>query len=232
MPALILALLTALGEGASDPEWYVSVYGGKAWHSGDDLRLERAGSATDLTYHDVTWEDRSFRSPFYYGLRAGWFPSRESRWGLAIDFIHAKLHLEEDDFARVSGSRAGIPVDAIERVGDTIASFSVSHGFNFALVNALYRWPGGGVEPYVGGGVGVVIAHVEAEIGGDREEGYQAAWPAYEAFAGARIRLAEAWSAFVESKMSYARLELDVPRGTVELSPMTLHVVFGVTYAF
>src|SRR5207249_4959650 len=106
---------------------------------------------------------------------------QQSHWGFGVEFFHAKLYLNGGDIVRVTGSRAGLSVNASERVGSTIDSFSISHGLNFLTADVIYRWflaergkgLAGRFQPYIGAGIGAVIPHVESEIGGVSYEKYQ-----------------------------------------------------------
>lgn len=221
------------------PEFVVSAYGGLAKMIDADLRLALSGG-TDLTFHDPSYDDDSFKLPWYYGLRATCFFDRRSPWGVALEFIHAKTYLNTDDVVRVTGTRAGVPVDADERVGDTIGSFGISHGLNFLMADFIARWfPAergegfwGRFQPYVGAGIGLVLPHVESDIGGRVEEGFQLDGPALQGFVGINGDIAGPVSAFLEYKFSWADLDLRVPEGSVEIDPRTHHFVWGVSVRF
>ena len=81
----------------------------------------------------------------------------------------------------VTGRRNGVGVNENERISDTIESFSLSHGLNYALGDIVYRWmPGqrgedflGHLTPYAGFGLGAAIPHVESKVNGTFHEEYQ-----------------------------------------------------------
>ncbi len=154
--ALLLLLLGGLGSPARG-EIDLSIFTGVALTQDNDLDLHQSG-ATDLTFHGVSYEGRDFEIPPFYGARALWFPSAESHWGFGAEFFHLKLYAETDEKVHVTGRRNGASVNDNERVDDTIESFSLSHGLNFALGDIVYRWlPGnrgqdflGHLQPYAG----------------------------------------------------------------------------------
>src|SRR5438552_6967462 len=137
-----------------------SIFGGLTTTENNELRLRQTGG-TDLTFHDVSYRSRNYESPPYYGGRLAYFLPDYTHWGFGLEFFHAKMYLNTGDNVRVTGARDGAPVNEVERVGDTIDSFSISHGLNFLTADVIYRRflgePGvkllGHLEPYLGLGV-------------------------------------------------------------------------------
>src|SRR5207247_8469908 len=130
---------------------------------------------TRLTFHGVSWDDRSFEMPIYYGWRVTHYLKRHPDWGVALDFFHYKVYSDTDATLPVTGTRGGTPVNDRERLGDTIQKLDMSHGVNYLTLNGVHRWrlrpdarryPMGRLQSYVGAGLGAVIPHVEARIGG------------------------------------------------------------------
>ena len=218
----------------------LSIFTGVALSQNSDLDLHQTGG-TDLTFHDVSFEGRDFQIPPYYGVRALWLPSDDSHWGFGAEFFHMKMYAGTDDSVHVTGRRNGVGVDDTERISDTIDSFSLSHGLNYALADVVYRWmPGrrgenflGHLTPYAGIGLGAAIPHVESNINGRFHEEYQLHGPGMEALTGVNIMLSQHWGLMFEYKFTYANLDsLDVPRGSIEVTPLTHHFVTGVTFNF
>ena len=233
-------LLTLAPAPLARAEVDLSIFTGVALTQNNDLDLHQSGG-TDLTFHGVSYEGRDFEIPPYYGARALWFPSEESHWGFGAEFLHIKLYAETDATAHVTGRRGGVTVNNSERIEDTIGSFSLSHGLNVVLGDIVYRWlPGkrgqdflGHLQPYAGVGLGVAIPHVESRIGGTFQEEYQLRGPGMEALAGVNIELTRHWGLMLEYKFTYANLDaLDVPGGSIELTPLTQHLVTGLTFSF
>jgi len=239
--AVFFGLIACCATGsAARPEIVVSAFGGVALTENNDLRLQQNGG-TDLTFHNVSYKGKDFQSPPYYGARLACFSSEQSHWGFGAEFFHAKLYLNTEETVRVSGTLAGKPVDAFERVGDTINSFNLSHGLNFLTADVMYRaFLGergkdflGRLQPYVGVGVGAVIPHVESIIGGVGYEKYQWHGPGVQAFVGTNFDLTRHWSLFAEYKFSYANLDhLNIPGGSIGITPLTHHIVSGLSFRF
>ena len=234
MLALVLLASTARAEVE------LSIFTGVALTQDSDLELHQAGG-TDLTFHSVEFEGRDFETPPYYGARALWFPSVQSHWGFGAEFFHMKMYAQTGETVQVSGRRNGVGVNANERIDNTIEQFSLSHGLNFALGDIVYRWfPGqrgedflGHLTPYAGVGLGLAIPHVESKVNGTFHEEYQVHGPGVQALAGINVALSRHWGLMFEYKFTYANLDsLDIPGGSIEVTPLTHHLVGGLTFSF
>ena len=241
-----LSLALVLGSGVlalaslARAEVELSIFTGVALSQDSDLDLHQTGG-TDLTFHDVSFEGRDFETPPYYGARGLWFSSDDSHWGFGAEFFHMKMYAKMGDTVRVTGRRNGTSVDDNERISDTIESFSLSHGLNYALGDIVYRWmPGqrgqdflGHLTPYAGFGLGVAIPHVESNVNGTFHEEYQVHGPGVQALTGVNVMLNEHWGLMFEYKFTYANLDsLDIPDGSIEVTPLTHHLVTGITFQF
>ena len=104
-------------------------------------------------------------------------------------------------------------------------------------MNAYYRWPGalGQMTPYVGGGVGVAVPHVELrdDASGSDTWGYQVTGPAATVLAGIEYPLGDRWAVFGEYKGTYSRNEADLDSGgTLEADIVTNALNVGVSFNF
>jgi lipid A oxidase len=220
-------------------ELTASVYGGKAWTSKTDVTLQQPGG-TDLKFESVAWDDQSFESPLYWGIRLTWWSKAATAgWGVALDFTHTKALADPGQSVQVSGTRGGTPVSGKERLGNTFGTLEFTHGLNTLHANAMYRWSSwrtaalGEVRPYVGAGLGVALPHVEVSAGGQSVDEYQITGAAYQGLAGLDVKTFERASLFVEYKLSRAEIRADLPGGgSVQLKPWTQHAVFGLSYHF
>lgn len=237
-----VALLLCLGgvAPAARAELDLSVFTGVALTQDSDVDLHQSGG-TDLAYRDVAFEGRDFETPPFYGARLLYFPSEQSHWGFGAEFFHIKLYAQTDETTHVTGRRNGLPVDGNERIDDTLQQFSLSHGLNYALGDIVYRWlPGqrgedflGHLEPYVGLGLGASIPHVETEVNGNFHEEYQFRGPGVQGLAGVNVNLTKHVGLLFEYKFTYSNLDsLDIPGGSIEVTPLTHNIVAGLTFSF
>ena len=222
-------------------EFVISAYGGIADTMDADVKLSQPGG-TDLTFSDVSWTDKSFEGPVYYGLRLNYWFKELNGWGVCVDFTHAKMYAELDDTVNVTGNRVGVPVSGAEPLRNTFKELSFSHGYNLLTFNGMYRWFPKGVrddtflgrlQPYVGLGLGVAVPHVEVEINGNKTEEYQYTGPAFQGLGGVNFDVYKKFSIFLEYKFTYADINADLTSGgSVEIEPWTNHFIFGLSYSF
>ncbi|ETX08654.1 MAG: hypothetical protein ETSY2_04120 [Candidatus Entotheonella gemina] len=221
---------------STQAEWMLSLYGGIAHTLDSDARLKEPGD-TRLTFHDLSWDDESFQEPQYFGFRLTYWLSRQSPWGLAVDFTHAKMLAELDEDVSVSDRRGGELVSTREVLGDSFVKLEFSHGHNLLTANVLYRWLAhnrpawfGRLQPYAGLGAGVAIPHVEVITASSVTGDYQFAGPTLQGLAGLNIDLIKHLSVFAEFRLSYAHLDVDLQGGgSLEIDAWTYHFNIGLS---
>ena len=191
----------------------LSFYGGVQMVDPSDvtIRDDEIGSR-DIS---VDWEGRSFEAPAYYGLRATRWQS--AQFGFGIDFAHNKAYASDDTR----------PAD--------IEVLEFTDGLNTLTVNAYHRWNNvmGEVTPYVGGGFGLAVPHVEVLSGSSDTSRYQVTGPAATWIAGASLPINTQWSVFGEYKGTYTANMADLDSGgRLETDVVTNAVNVGVSFNF
>jgi lipid A oxidase len=162
------------------------------------------------------WEGRSFEAPVYYGFR--WTRWRSETFGLGVEFTHSKVYADDETLAE----------SGFERL-------ELTDGVNVLTVNAMRRWPGkwGPVTPYVGGGLGVAVPHVDVEDSTQKTFEYQLTGPAARWTAGASYPLGDSWSVFADYQGTYSMHTMDLGSGgTLETDLVTNAVNVGVSFSF
>ena len=210
---LFLALM--LVPGLASAEVSLSFYGGSQEAPHSDVSVRGDGTIPDSDF-TAGWEGRSFEAPPYYGWRATWW--RNDRLGYGVDFTHAKVYANDDTLADT---------------GYEVLEFS--DGINILTVNVYRRWQNawGDFTPYVGGGIGLSIPHVEVSEGGSRTFEYQVTGPAIRGLAGASYPIAENWDLFGEYMFTYSMNEADLEDGgTLSTDIITNAVNVGVSFNF
>ena len=145
----------------------------------------------------IGWEGRSFEMPPYYGVRGTWW--RSERFGLALEFTHAKAYAPDD-----------------EREENGFDRLEFTDGHNIITLNGMYRWPGHWprTTPYVGAGLGIALPHVDIEpTGGEHTFGYQLTGPAAKLIAGVSYELSDRYSVFGEYQFSWSENQIDLEGG-------------------
>jgi lipid A oxidase len=194
----------------------LSFYGGiqEAPSSDVSIRNDPLIGDDDFT---LNWEGRSFEAPPYYGLRAtNW---RTPSFGIGIDFAHNKVY----------------PTD--ESLPPDYSVLEMTDGLNTLTVNAYRRWNDaiGNLTPYIGGGLGISLPHVEVTRNGVEPEtfGYQLTGPAATWIAGASMPISERMSVFGEYKGTFSSNTADLATGgTLEADVVTNALNLGVSFNF
>lgn len=163
----------------------LSFYGGAQSAPASDISIRGDDVIADSDFRQ-NWEGRSSSAPIYYGIRATRWQS--PTFGYGLDFAHNKVYPKDDELP------AGFDV------------LEFTDGLNTLTVNAYRRWPNmvGNVSPYIGGGLGVAIPHVEVTNGDSETFGYQLTGPAATWIAGASYPVTDQWSVFGEYKGTFS----------------------------
>ena len=193
----------------------LSFYGG--WQSAPHSNVSISGDSV-IPDDDFTagWDGRSFEAPPHYGLRATWW--RNEDLGFGIELNHTKVYADDATLA-ASG----------------LDHFEFSDGLNIVTFNVFRRWEEafGGFTPYLGGGLGVSIPHVEVTVPGSKTFEYQLAGPAVAWMAGASYPITDRWSVFGEYKGTYSMNETELETGgSLDTDIITNAVNFGVSFDF
>ena len=167
----------------------------------------------DIKINTARFYSEPFRSPWYWDWRMARVKDKKE-WGLTG--IHHKLYLRNKP-------------EEVER-------FSVSHGYNYVLIDRIV--PLRGDVFFAGGGAGMVIAHPESRVRGQdfvgqrRLEGYYPVGPALMLAFDYRINLRR-WLYFnagLKSCFSYS--VIPVYGGNARLTDVSLHMNAGFGFRF
>jgi lipid A oxidase len=197
-PMRHLILATALTAALAAPaaaEMELSFYSG--WQTAPHSRAKGDYPGGGGDYNALLgWEGNSFELPIYYGLRGTWWQSETLGFGL--EFTHTKAYADDGDRDDLGFSR-----------------LEFTDGHNIITANVLRRWPGqwGAATPYVGGGLGLAVPHVDVEHPGGRTYGYQVTGPAARAIAGVSYPINERFSVFGEYQFTYSWNDVDLDGG-------------------
>lgn len=213
--ALLTVLCLPLGAERAAAEVELSFYLGTqtAPHS----RVEGSDLTGPFSFL-AAWEGKPFQAPPYYGVRATWWQTEN--FGFGVELNHAKVYLDDANL-----TAAGF------------TSFELSDGLNIITANAFYRWPGqwanGSLTPYVGGGAGLAVPHVDVERGAQKTFEYQMTGFAVAWMAGVSYAFNDTWGMFAEYKGTYSMNEADLTGGgsfTTDIVTNALNI--GISYKF
>jgi hypothetical protein len=231
-PAVGLALLATATEARA--QWYAAAYLGGSHTRPATVAIDRPAEGVSLEFEDVEFEERSFKSPQYYGLRFGrWFGERR-RLGLEIEWIHAKAYGLTDRRYDVTGE-AGAYADRIQppaAMNALVSRYAMSHGLNFLFANVAVRSPigQGPFTTILRAGAGPSLPHAETTFAGEEREQYEYGGFGVHAAAGVEIRVYRMISAAVEYKFTFARPEIDIAGGTGQTTALSHHLALGLAF--
>ena len=214
-------------------DWTIGGFLGGAHTHTTSLHLIQPLEATDISLSPVSYRSESLTPPLYYGYRFGFFP--RSRWfGIEGELIHLKVHADTTRPTQISGVLRGQPSQGSAPMSSVIEDFSISHGVNLVLINAVARY-GVGVVDQSGEprwtltgrlGAGTSRPHPESTIGGRRFEGYEWGSPSLQIAAGVEMRVIGTVSLVGEYKLTRTVQEVTIVDGTAR-TPLTTHHFVG-----
>jgi lipid A oxidase len=212
---LSLAVFWTLIALPASAEFELSVYTG--WQTSPHSVVE-GNDPNGVGDFDFTaaWEGRSGEAPPYYGFRGTWW--RSETLGFGIEFNHAKVYADDETLRKAGFER-----------------LEFTDGLNLLTLNVFRRFPGTPTSftPYVGGGLGVSIPHVDVKTPGGKTFEYQLTGPAVQWVAGVSYPLSETWSIFGEYKGSYSQNSADLDGGgKLETNIVTNALNLGISLNF
>jgi len=210
---LVVAFALFCVPGPARADWLFSGYMGVAGTSSNTLTVTPAAGPPQ-SIASVDYEGEAFRSPWYYGVRAGWLPHETRGLGYEVEWNHAKAIAQLVHDAR------------------DLNQFQQSHGLNFLLGNLVYRFApmcGGSCGVDVRGGLGISTPHVESTFRNLHQEQYQYGGIAWQAGAGLEYRLWQFVYAIGDARITRVT-EKHLRGAGAELAGtfFTRHVDFGV----
>lgn len=222
LKAAIAALVVTAVPAAAELE--LSFYTG--WQETESSTVSGTLPGGTPVSSNVSWRGDSFDSPYYYGGRAIWWT--QTNWGFGVEGTHAKAYAPD-------AARAAL---GLER-------FELSDGHNIFTINAMKRWPdalaGGRLTPYVGGGLGIAVPHVDILVVGatNRTYDFEQTGLAVRGLAGLKYNITDSWALFGEYQFTWSDNDLTVdadtpgePSGELSTEILTHAINFGVSYSF
>lgn len=214
------ALALGLAAGAAQPalaEVELSFYTGYQTSPHSRVTGTRGASSGSTPFNElIGWKGKSFSMPPYYGARATWW--RPDDIGFGLEFTHAKV------YAPAAEMPAGF------------SRLEFTDGHNIITANVSKRWTqkwGDSITPYVSGGLGIALPHVDVTEGTNRTFGYQLTGPAVRLTAGAKYQINDRWSVFGEYQFTWSENTADLAGGgSLNTRIVTNALNVGVGFSF
>jgi len=207
---ILLALIIAAVPGTGCAEWVFQVATGSSYSFPSRLIIEQDGEE-DIDF-SAEWETRAWATQApYYDLRIGKWKN-DHAW--EFESLHQKLYLKNKP--------------------DAVQKFSISHGYNYNMLNYALRRHGliGRV------GVGFIMTHPETKVRGERNEDDGGLNGFYISGAGGQLALekrfyfAGNWLLSFEGKFTAAYAVIPIADGTATVPNFAVHGLVGIGYAF
>jgi hypothetical protein len=194
-------------------DWLFGGYMGASGTSSNTLTVTPA-AGPPFSLNDVAYKGQAFRSPWYYGVRAGWLPAGTRGVGAEIEWTHAKA------------------IAQIDPRSSDLNQFQQSHGLNFLLGNVAYRFSplcAGRCTPAVRGGLGISTPHVESTFRNVHQEQYQRGGFAWQLGAGVEYHVWQFVYGIADARITrVTEKHLRSAGAEIAGSFFTRHVDFGV----
>lgn len=227
--AALAASLCLAAPARADAQWYFDGYLGGNHTRSADVSVDQPDTDVALDYRDVRFTAEPGTTPPYYGWRIGRFFGTDRRVGVEFEFVHLKVIADTGRVYDVVDRGRSLDLMAPGPMSDVVQRYSMTHGLNFLLVNAVVRQPFGAGRHALAFriGAGPTLPHAESTVSGRSQEQYEVAGLGGHAAAGATIGVWRTLAALVEYKLTYARPEITIAGGTGRTSTLTHHLAAG-----
>lgn len=235
MRSVGVAVLMCVGNASpASAEWTFGAFLGAARTEATSITLRQPSASTEIVLSPVHYRSESLKPPLYYAYRVGFFP--RSGWlGIEGEFIHLKVIADTARPARFSGIFRGEPAGGRRPISSVVERFSITHGLNLLLVNAVARRRADlderGTPRWILAariGAGASVPHAESTIRGRTLELYEWGSFSIQAAASVEIRLAKPLYLSGEYKLTHTVQDVTVVDGSARTPLTSHHVVAGV----
>ncbi len=231
--ACAVFFIISLADAASaHAQWYVVGYLGANHTRPADVEIDVPASNVSMTFLDVEFAARPFESPQYYGWRVGTMMGATRKFGIEAEFIHLKVYGLTSAAYGTTGSSGSTPFAPGDQMRRIVERYTMSHGLNFLVANAVMRQPlGSGRVAFVGrAGAGISIPHTETTVLGGAVDKYEYAGTSLHAAAGFDVQVRGRLAFVTEYKLTRARPEISLAGGVGRTTTLTHHVAFGLAF--
>jgi hypothetical protein len=234
VPIVGVLLTMCVGVRGAAAEWTVAGFVGGTRTQDSTIELTQPSQFTDVTLSPVRYRSESFEAPIYYAYRIGVFPGAGSI-GVEGEFIHLKVIADTRRPVMMEGVIRGEAVSEVRPLATVLERFSITHGVNLLLVNAVARLAtqAPNARPprwFLTGrvGAGASVPHPESTIAGVDLQRYEWGAFSFQAAGGLELRLTNRLYLAGEYKLTRTVQYVSAAGGSVRTPLTTQHLVAGV----
>ena len=230
----VLSVVCAVVPRAAHAQWYFVGYLGANATEKASVAIELPAANASVVFRDVEFAAEPFESPQYYGWRLGRLLGSSRRFGVEVEFIHLKVIGLTGRAYALTGTPGSLPVVSGQPMSAIVQRYSMTHGLNFLVVNAVLRHElAERRAAFVArAGAGPTVPHTETTVLGGAVDKYEFGGLGVHAAAGIDVTLAGRLSFTAEYKLTAARPEISIAGGTGRTTAVTHHVAAGLAFGF
>ena len=214
----LLIVATGLLTNLYASDYSVELFSGFVYNMKEDIVNTQNGQ-TNIVMNDAELKTKPQTPPFYYGIRVSKWYEDDTAW--EIEHVHQKLYIDD------------LPAD--------VQKWEITDGFNFFFLNKA--WKDKDMNLVYRVGTGLVITHPDITVRDKSNhkrghgaitygEGYHLSGFVLQASAQKLFELTPKWYLTTELKATYAKANVPIAEGSVNVQNRALHLNFGAGYKF
>ncbi len=202
-------------------EYSIELFSGTVYNMKEDITIRQSGY-DDIKLNKVNFKTHPQTTPYYYGYRFSKWYIDNTAW--EFEHIHQKLY-----------------IDNPQKLNPNIQKWEVTDGFNFFMLNKAWKKKDINLIYRIGGGF--VVTHPDITVrnktnfkrGGGAitfGQGYHLAGFVLQTSVQKIFDISKNWFFSTELKLSYAKANVPIASGNVDVQNRAMHLDFGVGYKF
>lgn len=221
MLKISLTVTLSLASSANASEYSFEFFSGTVYNMKEDLTIRQSGE-DDIVVNNADLKTHPQTTPFYYGYRFSKWYEDKTAW--EFEHIHQKLYLDNP-----------------ENIDSNIQKWEVTDGFNFFTLNKAWKNEDSNLIYRLGGGV--VVTHPDITVRNKTNhkrgngaihfgEGYHLSGFVLQTSIQKVFDLNKNWFIGTELKATYAKANVPIADGNVDVQNRAVHFDLGLGYKF
>jgi hypothetical protein len=202
-------------------EYSFELFSGTVYNMKEDIVIRQSGEL-DIKIDNANLKSHPQTTPFYYGYRFSRWYKDNTAW--EFEHIHQKLYIDNSN-----------------EVHPDVQKWEITDGFNFFTLNKAWKKTDLNLIYRLGGGF--VIAHPDITVRNKTNhkrgngalhfgEGYHLSGFVLQTSVQKIFTLNKDWFYSTELKITYAKANVPIADGNVDVQNRAIHLDFGIGYKF